>query len=1501
MKQVLPTFIRIIFTFILLSTFVFGVSLKVLGQTPGLIIKPASAPGNSILDPDGDGYVSKKTNGVQLGFTIPPSNDVTQSEIPFVALVKPDLRGDLLRGPTGGFSEIVGVDAAGNNAILTYTNGTSLFYRFRLSGYAPNSKSYSILIDTDGKMGFTGLSPDPNAIAGNPGFEVEIVLETNFNVKAYNVDGTLSGVEVASYLYDTNCQKSVAVSTDGSDFDYFYDFYLPFTNLPFTSSTPLRYVALTSMNPMPAIGNNAVSDVGGAGADGNLDQVFTDLINAQTPTVPGQEVLDRSDCPMISVPITTNSTFISGSSTEANTTTIKVYKNGTLLGTTTVSSNLWTFNIGSSLLTGDVITATATNTANNEGESIANCNPRTVLAGASPPCIAPAATNLTSDPSGHTLSCTFSGGASYTVGIYNVADNLPFGGTLAIVGTTYTFTGSGSDKLTAWYVRVTGNGCLSSSTTFCGGTFSTTPFITNPVTAGTTSISGTCGTSATVTIFKNDVSQGTATVSGTGWTKTGLTLAFNDVIYVTSSNGSNCMVRSATTTVVCSPSVTPVINENVYAGDNTLTGTCGAGATVTVYKDGLSIGNAIVSGTSWSMVISSLVGNTTTLYVAAIEVGKCEATSSVVTVKTVPVPFISGTYCGSVNSITGFINATNASIQLYKVGSPDIAIGVAASVNSLGGWTISGLSLIGGDQIYAKATFARGSIATSTIKTLGSKTSNPISIVTSPIYEGATTISGTGTNGDVITLYIANSSTTYSASWTGNTWTISSIPGYEFYSGASVYVTATTVGQCESDPSNVKIVQCMAPVIPSYTGGNKSYCVGDEGQLTLASSEIGVIYQLVDGAGVSHGLQYVGTGGAIVLKTSPLLANLSNIFVKAYNILSPSCTAISSVAINFNSPSPSATVTFTSTSLSVVKGITTVSLAYTNPSNTPLADRYTIDYSIADNALGFNDISSPTIIGTSPIVLNVPANPTVGTYNGTITISSSSGGSCSTVYGFSITILPPTGTVPVIVTQPASLNICSNNTATLSVTALGSITGYQWQSSTSLNGSYTNISGATLATYTTTALTATTYYRVIVTNATGSVTSNIATVSVTSIPVSAGTITGSSAVCDSQNGIVYSVGAITNATSYVWTYSGTGAFISGTTNSININFAPNATSGTLSVAGTNSCGTGTAATFGITVNAPPTINTPGTVASVCFSASAQTATMAYTGTTNSPNAYSIDWNSTANAAGLADQGATSFVFSAGAGTLTGIVISANTPSGTYSGTMYLNNVNGCVGTHAVSITVNQTPTVITLSNAVVSGGGSGILPKQCGDYRYYVTADASGPEAGHSYTWNVYAGAGTSGTLLTPGIDYLIDNSNLPYHAASVKITWPGTLTPGTYTIEAIKANATCNTRATQQISLQNNFDLKVEDPGNTCKGQVAGGTPVTITWTVGKICGTTTWGFTYYLFAQNLSSLPVDYLTVNNGTGSFSGIASATKIFNLNVVNGDPYTQTVYPVYREW
>ena len=85
-----------------------------------------------------------------------------------------------------------------------------------------------------------------------------------------------------------------------------------------------------------------------------------------------------------------------------------------------------------------------------------------------------------------------------------------------------------------------------------------------------------------------------------------------------------------------------------------------------------------------------------------------------------------------------------------------------------------------------------------------------------------------------------------------------------------------------------------------------------------------------------------------------------------------------------------------------------------------------------------------------------------------------------------------------------------------------------------------------------------------------------------SAPAAAGTITGITSVNQGQSGVVYTVGTITNANSYVWTLPA-GATGSSTTNSITVNFSSTAVSGTIRVKGRSSCGDGTESSLAITL------------------------------------------------------------------------------------------------------------------------------------------------------------------------------------------------------------------------------------------------------------------------------------------------------------------------------
>jgi len=72
-------------------------------------------------------------------------------------------------------------------------------------------------------------------------------------------------------------------------------------------------------------------------------------------------------------------------------------------------------------------------------------------------------------------------------------------------------------------------------------------------------------------------------------------------------------------------------------------------------------------------------------------------------------------------------------------------------------------------------------------------------------------------------------------------------------------------------------------------------------------------------------------------------------------------------------------------------------------------------------------------------------------------------------------------------------------------------------------------------------------------------------------------------VSQGTTGVLYAVPNDPTATSYNWSYSGSGATIIGTTDSVTVNYSNTATSGTLSVTVTNNCSTSSALTISITV------------------------------------------------------------------------------------------------------------------------------------------------------------------------------------------------------------------------------------------------------------------------------------------------------------------------------
>ena len=198
----------------------------------------------------------------------------------------------------------------------------------------------------------------------------------------------------------------------------------------------------------------------------------------------------------------------------------------------------------------------------------------------------------------------------------------------------------------------------------------------------------------------------------------------------------------------------------------------------------------------------------------------------------------------------------------------------------------------------------------------------------------------------------------------------------------------------------------------------------------------------------------------------------------------------------------------------------------------------------------------------------------------------------------------PTSVLPSITTQPVNVPVTAPATATFKVTAIGTPTPkYQWMQSTD-GVIYTNITGATGASYTTPATTVAnsgTFYECVVTNSAGSVTSNAVSLTVNSAVAPSITTQPDNnvTVTAPATATLRVVATGTPAPTYQWMQEapGTGAFtaITGATGASYTTPATTVSNnGTLyECVVTNEAGSVTSTTESLTVNAAvaPTITT----------------------------------------------------------------------------------------------------------------------------------------------------------------------------------------------------------------------------------------------------------------------------------------------------------------------
>lgn len=531
--------------------------------------------------------------------------------------------------------------------------------------------------------------------------------------------------------------------------------------------------------------------------------------------------------PIVASPLLAGTTIISGTSLEPVGSQVTVYVDGVLAGNTTVQAGgTWDLTGVAPLADGQYVTATSTV----DGETSAP-SPRIYVGNNAADITPPPAVNSPVFAGATSISGNNSASPAGTlIDVY--VDAVYIGQTTVQADGTWTLTGIGpltdGQAIVATATDLANNHGTSMPSppvyvSANAGNVTPAPAISEPVLEGATTVSGTSTASpgSIIDVFVNGIYAGSTSVQAGGtWTLTGIgPLSAGGSISATATDVAAGTGTSALASAVIVDFAAPVVDSPIYAGTSSISGTSvsPAGTTITVYKDGTAIGTTTVqAGGTWTLTgVSGLIGGES-ITARAGAGGPSESAVSNTVIVTPAAPTIDAPMVAGATSITGTSSAPAGSTITAYVGSTPYT----GTVQTDGTWSVAVPPLAGGESVTATVT-TNGQISSS---------AGPVvvhyaaPVVDSPIYQGATSVSGTSSSaaGTTITVYQNGTSIGTTTVQADGTWTLSGVTGLA--GGDNITATAGT-GAAQSGTSNtvtVLAIQSLPPIVtsPVYAGTN---------------------------------------------------------------------------------------------------------------------------------------------------------------------------------------------------------------------------------------------------------------------------------------------------------------------------------------------------------------------------------------------------------------------------------------------------------------------------------------------------------------------------------------------------------------------------------------------------------------------------------------------------------------------------------------------------------
>ena len=491
-------------------------------------------------------------------------------------------------------------------------------------------------------------------------------------------------------------------------------------------------------------------------------------------------------------------------------------------------------------------------------------------------------------------------------------------------------------------------------------------------------------------------------------------------------------------------------------------------------------------------------------------------------------------------------------------------------------------------------------------------------------------------------------------------------------SGSSQTVTLDATNECGTTSLPKSVVINPLPSAAGVITGITPVCQGKNNvtyTVPIIANTTTYIWTLPSGASGTS------TTNSIIVSFSNI-ASSGNITVKGSN----SCGygASSSLAITVN-PLPSAAGVITGTT-PVCQGQNNVT--YTVPI---IANATAYIWTLPSGASGTST--------TNSIIVSFSNTAS----SGNITVKGSNSCGYGATSSLAITVNPLPSAAGVIT---GTTTVCQGqNNITYTVPIITNATTYIWTLPSGASG--TSTTNSIIVSFSNTASSGN--ITVKGSNSCGYGASSSLAITVNPLPSAAGVITGITPVCQGKNNVTYTVPIIANTTTYIWTLP-SGASGTSTTNSIIVSFSNIASSGNITVKGSNSCGYGAPSSLAITVNPLPTVSVNS--ATICYK---DTVTLTASGATT------YQWSP-----------------STGLNQTTGNIVKANplvTTTYTVTGT---NSSTGCQSSTTSIVTVKSLP--------VVNAGLDTTLCNQPIPF----TLGGYSPNGG---TWT---GVGLTGNIFTP-------------------------------------------------------------------------------------------------------------------------------------------------------